>query len=267
MSACSADETRSRGPSYVHSPRLEVAVPADAHLLNRVRAALGREPRLKLYRYPLKIDLDEDGALVLEGETENIAAKKLALELAASVPGVTGIIDRVRVVPAQRMGDGQIRDHVRDALLGEPASENCAIHVQVDNQWIPAREPITGSGDSIEVSVNEGIVTLNGRVSSVSHKSLAGALAWWVPGSRDVINGLEVVPPEEETDSETTDAVRLVLEKDPLVNADGIRVSTLNSVVTLDGVVPDQSEKEMAEMDAWYVFGVDKVINRLEVRR
>jgi hypothetical protein len=83
-----------------------------------VHAALEPEQRVELHRYPPRIGLDEDGALVLEGEAENIAAKKLALGLAASVPGVTGIIDRVWVVPAQRMGDEQIRDHVRDALLG-----------------------------------------------------------------------------------------------------------------------------------------------------
>jgi osmotically-inducible protein OsmY len=101
-------------------------VPADVQFLNRVHAALEPKQRVELHRYPPRIGLDEDGALELEGEAENIAAKKLALGLAASVPGVTGIIDRVRMVPAQRMGDGQIRDHVRDALLGEPAFENCA---------------------------------------------------------------------------------------------------------------------------------------------
>ncbi len=240
---------------------------ADLHVLNQVRAALEREPRVNFHRYPLRIELSDDGALVLQGETENIAAKKLALEMAASVPGITGIIDRVRVIPAQRMGDGQIRDHVRDTLLGESAFENCAVRLQVDNQWVTARQPISGAADSIQVAVNDGVVTLDGRVNSVSHKSLAGALAWWVPGSRDVINGLEVAPAEEESDSEITEAVRLVLEKDPLVNADGIGVRTQNSVVTLEGHVPGLSEKEMAEMDAWYVFGVDKVINRLEVVR
>jgi len=242
-------------------------MPADVEILSQVRAALEREPRIKLHQHPLRIALDSDGTLALEGETGNIAAKKLALELAASVPGITGIVDRVRVVPALRMGDGQIRDHVRDALLAEPAFENCTLRVQAGGQWATAREPISGAGDSIEVSVNDGVVTLNGRVGSVSHKSLAGALAWWVPGSRDVVNGLEVDPLQEESDSEITEATGFVLEKDPLINADSIRITTLNSVVTLEGLVTSQSEKEMAEMDAWSVFGVDQVINRLETRQ
>jgi osmotically-inducible protein OsmY len=74
------------------------------------------------------------------------------------------------------------------------------------------------------VEVTDGVVTLNGDVPSLSHKRLAGALAWWVPGCRDVVNGLEEVPPEEDNDDELTDAVRLVLEKNPFVNATKIRV-------------------------------------------
>jgi osmotically-inducible protein OsmY len=91
-------------------------------------------------------------------------------------------------------------------------------------------------------------------------------LAWWVPGSRDVVNGLDVLPPEEDNDDEMSDAVCLVLEKNPFVNATQIRVLSQNSVVTLEGLVANETEKQMAEFDAWYVFGVDKVINKLAVR-
>jgi osmotically-inducible protein OsmY len=236
------------------------------NVLSQVRAALEHERRVNMHRFPLAIELDDDGTLIVEGETENIAAKKTALELAAAVPGVASIVDRVRVAPAQRMGDGQISDHVRDALLEESAFENYGLRGRTGDRPITIREPINGSIYSIEVSVDEGVVTLNGQVASISHKSLAGALAWWVPGSRDVINAIEITPPEDENDDEITDAVVLVLEKDPLVNANTIQVSTRNSIVTLEGIAPSDSQKEMAEMDAWYVFAVDKVINRLEVR-
>lgn len=235
----------------------------------QVRAALERELPVDLRHYPLKFDLDADGALIIEGETKNIGAKKLVLELSAAVSGIAGIIDRLRVVPAQRMGDGQIRDHVRDALLEEPVFANCGLSVRLDTIWQTVREPYiapTAPHPSIQVSVAEGVVTLDGQVGSLSHKCLAGALAWWVPGTRNVVNGLEVAPAQEEGDAEITEAVRLVLEKDPLVNAINIRVTTKNSVVTLDGVATSESEKEMAEMDAWCGFGVDRVINRLQLK-
>jgi len=40
----------------------------------------------------------------------------------------------------------------------------------------------------------------------------------------------------------------------------------MKAVVTLEGDAPSAPQKEMAEFDAWYVFGVDKVDNRMEVR-
>lgn len=73
-------------------------------------------------------------------------------------------------------------------------------------------------------------------------------------------------PPERDSDEEMIDAVRLVLEKDPFVNADQIMVTSKQRVVTLAGLVASEAEREMAEQDAWYVFGVDKVINKLEAQ-
>ena len=87
-----------------------------------------------------------------------------------------------------------------------------------------------------------------------------------MPGSRDVVNGLGVEPVEEDNDDEVSDAARLVLEKDPYVDASRIRVTTRDFVVTLEGLVPSESERDMAEQDVWWVFGVDGVENRIEVR-
>jgi osmotically-inducible protein OsmY len=36
-------------------------------------------------------------------------------------------------------------------------------------------------------------------------------------------------------------------------------------VVTLEGVVATQILRELAACDAWYVFGVNRVVNRLQV--
>ena len=72
-------------------------------------------------------------------------------------------------------------------------------------------------------------------------------------------------PPQEDSVNEITDAVRLVLDKDPFVRADQIHVRTRDRVVTLEGLVPKTTIREMAVYDAWYVFGVDRVVNALEV--
>lgn len=237
-------------------------------IVKEVDAALEHDPRINLHKHPLKIALDPDGALVLEGELENIAAKKLALEHAAAVGGTIGIVDRLRITPSTPMGDGEIRDHVRDGLLEEPAINNCGIRMMNSGRWETFRESqVVTPRCSIDVMVDGGVVTLDGQVSSLSHKRLAGVLAWWVPGTRDVVNGIEVAPLQEDSDDEIAEAVKLVLEKDPLINAYRIRVTVRTAVVTLEGLVVNKAESEMAEMDAWYVFGVDRVVNQLEHER
>lgn len=233
-------------------------------LIREVRAALERDPRVNLHRYPIAVGCEADGTVVLEGETESLGAKKVALELAASVPGCAGIADRLRVRPSVQMGDGAIRDRVRDSLLEEQSLARYAIYVRNGDSPKLVRESAAPRGDYIEIAVDAGVVTLNGQVGSLSHKRLAGVLVWWVPGTCDLVNGIEVEPPEEDNDDEIRDAVRAALEKDKLVRSDSIRVTSRNAVVTLDGTAVNRRQAAMAEADAWYIFGVDRVINLLQ---
>lgn len=83
----------------------------EERIVNKVAAALEREPCVNLHRFPLYLSYG-DGTLTMEGEVEHITAKKRTLEVAAAVHGVAGIVDRMRLVPATRMEDGEIRDHV-----------------------------------------------------------------------------------------------------------------------------------------------------------
>jgi osmotically-inducible protein OsmY len=164
------------------------------------------------------------------------------------------------------MGDGAILTAVRDVLLREPALQDCAVRVRNKGKVETIREAAGPKSGVIEISVNDGVVLLDDHVPSLAKKRLAGVLAWWVPGSRDVINGMAVEPPEEDNDEEMLDTVRLVLTRDPFVDADQIRVSTKNSVVTLEGLVINDVQRRAAENDAWFVFGVDKVVNNLKVQ-
>lgn len=66
---------------------------------------------------------------------------------------------------------------------------------------------------------------------------------------------------------EVTDALRLVPEKDLLMHSEQISVSTGNYTVILAGLVRTEQEKRQAELDAWAVFAVDRVINRIEVQK
>lgn len=232
-------------------------------MISEVAAALEREPSVNLHRFPLLLEFS-DGVLTLEGEVEHITAKKRALEVAAALPGVAGIVDRLRLVPARRMEDGDIRDHVCNALLAENLLSVFTVRAVVKG----TPELVRGAGQGegrIDVEVTDGVVVLNGAVPSLSAKRLAGVLAWWVPGSREVVNGIEITPPEEDNDDEVVDAIRLVLEKNPFINASQVRVTCRNYSVTLEGIVKSEAQRQMAEADCWYVFRVDRVTNLLRV--
>jgi|GEM_PF-37117 len=71
-------------------------------MMSDVAAALEREPSANLHRFPHYLEFS-DGVLTLEGDVEHITAKKRALEVPAALPGVAGIIDRLRKwnIPAE----------------------------------------------------------------------------------------------------------------------------------------------------------------------
>ena len=207
-----------------------------------LRAALTDKLHIDLRRNPVEVSFEE-GDLVIEGTVDGIAPKKRALLMAMSLEGVTGVVDRLKVAQSSAMTDTEVRQHALRAISEEP----------------------TLNALDITVEVTEGVVDLEGTVPSLTHKRLAGVLAWLVPGSMDVINSLEVDPPEDDNEDEICDAVKLVLEKDRLVDAFKVRVAARDWVVTLDGTVSSEGEKAAAEKDAWYVWGVNEVKNNLSV--
>jgi len=233
-------------------------------ITKQIHGLLERERRINIHRFPIQIS-NADGVATLEGEVGDIAAKKLALELAGSVPGLRGVVDRLRVAPGERRGDGAVRDSLARMFLEHGEFRNCTLRSHTNERTEILRE---GNGDSvgdIEIAVKDGVITLEGHVISVPHRLFAGVLAWWTPGRRDVVNALELQPRYEERDDEVTEALRLVLEADPAVDAAQIRPTCEDWVVTLAGNVPSEEHKRRAEMDAWYLSGVEKVVNKLTV--
>jgi len=207
-----------------------------------LRAMLTEELKFDPNDFPIALRM-EDGTIVMEGMVSNVGLKKRALLLAMGLQEVQGVVDRLRVRPSVSMSDDEIRDHMRGALTQESAL----------------------NGLDINIEVRDGVVDLEGQVWSLSHKRLAGVLAWWIPGVLDVINSIEVNPPEEDSDGELSDAVRLALEKDRLVDAQSLKVSTNGYVVTLEGVTGCAAEREAAEDDAWFTWGVNDVVNKIVI--
>jgi osmotically-inducible protein OsmY len=236
----------------------------------QVHAALERETRIHLHRHPVRIE-SSDGAVTLEGEVGDVAAKRLAVQLAGAVPGVQRVVDRLRVAAGERRGDGAVRDSAARLLSGQPELRNCTLKVRNGNggRGIDTLHE-AGNGDAageILLSVADGVIRLDGHVISQSHRRFAGAVAWWTPGRRDVVNALELRPAYEDRDDEVAEVMRLVLEADPELDADQISTRCTGKVLFLDGAVPNEQQKHRAELDAWSLLAIRNVVNRLQVSR
>jgi BON domain-containing protein len=234
-------------------------------LRDKALAAIRSEARIGLHFKPVHFDIDADGTATIEAEVNSVAIKRLALESLAQTKGVGAIVDRLRVKPATAMSDDGILDHLRKAYYDEPSFYELALRERDGGKLNPVRDAFEAARGVIETEVTDGVVILNGRVPSLASKRLAGVLAWWVPGSRDVVNGIAVDPPEVDAPIAIEEAVRIALDKDPFVDSGQVRVGVRQRTVRLTGAVHSQEARDAAEWDAWYVFGVDDVVNELKV--
>jgi osmotically-inducible protein OsmY len=227
-------------------------------------AAIRSDTRIGPHFKPALLEVTEDGTATIAAEVDTVAIKRLALERLGATPGVTAIIDRLRVKPAMAMSDDGILDHLRKAYYDEPSFRQLALKERDGGKLKLVRDTPDARGE-IEIEVKQGVVILNGRVPGLASKRLAGVLAWWIPGSRDVVNGIAVEPPEEDAPIRIEEAVRIALDKDPFVDASQVRVGVRHRTVRLTGAVRSREARDATEWDAWYVLGVDDVANELEV--
>ncbi|HLU05090.1 MAG TPA: BON domain-containing protein [Woeseiaceae bacterium] len=231
-----------------------------ADLLESVYAALEADPRLELRRDEFDIRLEND-IVVLEGRVPDIRARRvvprIVRETVGEATGGPAVLDRLRIKQAEMLSDQELVDAVLQRLAAEPAFDSHRI--------LPGKSPddAEAADHAIYIDAADGVVCLSGSVESLSHRRLAEALAWWVRGTADVANRLQLSPAERDTDAEITDALRLLLEKDPWIDASHLSIETRNAVVILAGALPGDEQKKMAEDNAWYVAGVRDVENRI----
>jgi osmotically-inducible protein OsmY len=230
-------------------------------VLDRLRHVLDADPRIRCVGTPIALSLDPQGAVTLDGEVASVAAKRLALDRAARHADGLTVVDHLRVAPTQRFSDAQIRRRFLDMLVDEPMFANYEFE---SSAKAPLRRSASWMTPRLEFGVDDGIVTLRGWAGDLLHKRLAGVLAWWAPGSCDVVNLLAVELAARDDDGEIASAVRLILDKDPLIS-DTFDVDARDAVVTLSGVTTETEARDAAEADAWYVLGVREVVNTIEV--
>jgi osmotically-inducible protein OsmY len=120
---------------------------------------------------------------------------------------------------------------------------------------------------SVRVSVDAGMVTLEGTVNTYWHRAECEEMALGVWGVVEVENDLAVVPTEDVEDKAIAEDIIAALERSAQVDAEDITVEVDNGVVTLEGTVPDWAAQEMVRDAARYTRGVRQINDELAVMR
>jgi osmotically-inducible protein OsmY len=120
----------------------------------------------------------------------------------------------------------------------------------------------------IGVSVNDGIVTLSGRVSSYAEKYAAERATKRVYGVKAVVNEIDVRLPgtSQRTDGDIAAAAVNALKSNIAVPADKIKVTVSKGGLKLEGEVEWQYQKEAAERAVRNLVGVTGVSNLITVK-
>ncbi|MGM0516286.1 MAG: BON domain-containing protein [Pseudomonadota bacterium] len=233
-------------------------------LKDALSAAFEQDPWIDLHRFPVRSRVEGD-RLILEGQVEDVAAWRRSEVLARHLVGDRWAVENhLKRRLTEPMGDRELRDAIISAFSGESSFAAITLHTHTGRRTETVREDQSDAG-RIMVAIEDGTVILAGEVGSLTHRRLAEAMCWWIGGCEAVDNRLTVEPPEEDSDDELNDAVRIVLEKDPTVHADTITVGTAAGVVHLDGTVATEGERRFAALDCFAVPGTWDVNDRLEI--
>jgi osmotically-inducible protein OsmY len=137
--------------------------------------------------------------------------------------------------------------------------------VMAELKWEPS---LTEVISQIGVLVDDGVVTLSGRVNSYNQKINAEQAAQRVAGVKVVAEDIEVVIPgkNEKSDTDIAIAVKDALKWHSAVNEDLIEIKVENGWVYLDGSAEWDYQKKAAENAVKDIVGVVRVVNRISLK-
>ncbi len=117
------------------------------------------------------------------------------------------------------------------------------------------------------MAVEHGVVTLDGHVKSWAEKLAVQRAVLRVAGVHDVANDLAVAPlgNRSPNDTEIAHAIRDALRWDVMVPEQRIQSSVADGIVTLQGKVDYQSQRDDAERVAAHVAGVRGLRNEITI--
>jgi hyperosmotically inducible protein len=193
----------------------------------------------------------QNGVVSLTGSVKVYAVKADAEKKARKVKTVSAVRDDIQVAgPA-------VPDQVLERkLMGKIQSDRIGYGTTTFN--------------AISIGVENGVVTLGGTAYGPVDKETALIDASYTAGVKDVVDHIQVDPVSMMDDRIRAVTARAVygypsLNKYAIDPVKPIRIVVQNGNVTLEGVVINQMDKEVAGLRANSVPGVFKVTNDLQV--
>jgi len=186
----------------------------------------------------------EDGVATLTGHVPTYAQKITVEDVVRRVKGVKGVAQQIEVRPfgTNRTADDEIAKRALSTI-----SWNTAI-----------------PDDAVQVKVQEGWVTMTGKVEWQYQKTAAADAVRDLAGVVGVTNRIEIASRASAFDVKKR--IEDALKRNAEIEAQAIRVNVLDGGrITLDGKVHAWSERRAAERAAWSAPGVKVVDDRITI--
>ncbi len=238
---------------------------ADLAIDNKVRSAFLLSKRLSAYTINVETG---DGVVKLTGQVPTETDRDLAASVAKDVPDVKSVDNQLQVQPGLKPSEASQREGMRVTDL----------EIRADlNERLVASQAL--KGQTLQVGVQDRIVTLTGQVETPTQKSGAEQLARSITNVVDVVNNLTVSnpsagqteapgqPESASKDKELSNRVLFALfkERDNFNDVAAIKAAGREGTVSLTGAVISRAERALAERIVRDVDGVKSVSNQLTV--
>lgn len=184
-----------------------------------------------------------NGVISLSGTVPSFAEKLLAEKTVRRVKGVRAVAEdlQVRYDWQPKTKDADIAKRVADIFEWDPL--------------VPR--------DRIEVTVEDGVVKLSGKVDWNYQRDLATEDTSKITGVVRIDNRIQVAPPISTGD--VRNRIEQAFERQADLEAEKISVQAQGSKITLTGTVSSWSKRNVAERAAWAAPGVTQIEDKLIV--
>jgi len=217
---------------------------SDRQIRDDVEAALDWDPSFDSRKIGVAA---KDGIVTLSGHVNAYPDRLSAQKAALSVIGDKAIANQIEInLPL-------------DAKRSDTDIASAAMSALKSNISVPS--------DNVKITVQDGWISLTGKVDWWYQKNAAEMAVHYLRGVRGVSNNLTIsAPPTKVSSSEVRSKIESAFQRQAHLYAQKIKVAVEGNTVTLEGEVPTWQERWEAETAAWSAPGVSKVQDHLVIR-